>query len=89
MGPDSNLHLKAYDIGIMFGCQAAKSAFHYYTEKIESAEVEDDLLETMSIFWSHDELVLRAMFDAYPLPSIREGWTEGFFNTIFPLRHMV
>lgn len=85
---DIHINMKAHDVGVMFGSQSAKSAFHYYTEKMGAAETEEDLLEMMELFWSHDELLIRGMFSEFPLSRIKEGWTQGFLDTVYPLRHL-
>jgi len=80
--------MKAHDVGVKFGIQAAQSAFQYYTEKMNAAETEEDLIEMMGLFWSHDELLIRGMFSEYPLSNVRDGWTQGFLDTVYPLRHL-
>lgn len=81
------VNFEAYDLGVSFGIKAAKSSFHYYTEKMQGAEVEEDVLEIMSIYWRHDELLLSSMFSPQDMSVVRDGWTDGFLNTVFPLRH--
>ena len=85
---DIHINMKAHDVGAMFGSQAAKSAFHQYAEKMNAAETEEDLLETMGLFWSNDELLIRGMFKEFPISMVKEGWTQGFLDTVYPLRHL-
>ena len=85
---NEKINFEAYDLGVSFGIKAAKSSYHYYAEKMKDVEVESDLLEIMSIYWKHDELLLSAMFSLLDLPTVRQGWTDGFMNTVFPLRHL-
>lgn len=84
----SEVNFEAYDLGVTFGIKAAKGSYHYYAEKMQSAEVEDDVLEIMSIYWKHDELLLSSMFAIEQMDLVRKGWTHGFLNTVFPLRHL-
>ena len=81
------VNFEVYDLGVSFGIKAAQSSVDYYKERMESVEVEEDVLEIMSIYWKHDELLLSNMFPLEQLNMLRRGWSDGFLNTIFPLRH--
>lgn len=82
-------NLRAQDIGIMFGQQSASSAKYTYSDIINNAEVEDDLLDIMSMYWKHDRILMISMFPKLNQMVVREGWGSGFLDTIFPLRHLV
>ena len=84
---EGDINFVVYDTGVSFGIKAAKSSFQYYTEKMQKAETEEDVLEVMSIYWKHDELLLCSMFPIENLNLVRNGWSHGFLNTVFPLRH--
>ena len=80
-------NLRAQDIGMMFGRQSASSAKSTYSDIINEAEVEDDLLDVMSMYWQHDRLLVASMFPELDPVVVREGWGNGFLDYVFPLRH--
>jgi len=80
-------NLRAHDIGMMFGRQSASSAKTAYTEILKEAEIESDLLEIMTMYWQHDKLLVASMFPELDPVVVREGWSNGFLDFVFPLRH--
>ena len=79
--------MEAFNIGAMFGAASARNARTLHTEIIDAAEVEDDLLDIMAKMWGQDEMLLKIMFQEFSISDIREGWTSGFLDIVFPLRH--
>lgn len=84
---ETSNNLRAHEIGMMFGKQSASSSKNAYREIVKSAEVESDLLDIMSMYWQHDKLLIASMFSELDPIIVREGWSNGFLDCIFPLRH--
>jgi predicted O-methyltransferase YrrM len=81
--------INVFDLGAMFGYSAAIASKTDYAEIIKNAEVEEDLLEVISNYWHHDEMIMKLIFPEDSLIIFKEGWVEAFLNIIFPLRHYV
>ena len=68
-------------------CFFSNVAKNEHPKLIKEAEVEEDLLEIMLTYWKREELVMKLFFQTEGMSVFKEGWTEGFFDIIFPLRH--
>jgi len=85
----NGIETQAYKLGHKWGIEAATYAKINYPEVINNAEVETDLLEIMSDFWKDFESKILIEMSDFPTINIREGWSDGFLDTVFPLRYMV
>jgi|TARA_R110002020_G_scaffold475894_1_gene713865 hypothetical protein len=82
-------HLQARAIGNIFGIASANTARISYVGIFENAETEEDIFEVMCKYWQIDEHTLTFLFTNLPMESVKEGWEEGFLDTIYPLRQYV
>ena len=84
----NGIKTQAYEVGHRWGIEAATYAKINYPEIINDAEVESDLLEIMGDFWNDFESKILIEMSDLSSTNIREGWSDGFLDMVFPLRHM-
>ena len=84
----NGIKTQAYEVGHRWGIEAATYAKINYPEIINNAEVESDLLEIMGDFWNDFESKILIEMSDLSTINIREGWSDGFLDIVFPLRHM-
>jgi hypothetical protein len=87
--PSNGIENHAYKVGHRWGLEAATYAKLNYPEVINNAEVESDLSEIMGDFWNDFEKEILVGMPDFPSSSIQDGWSDGFLDIVFPLRHMV
>ena len=92
----SENHPIHYRMGHVRGRLSAKQAKKVYPEKLGSAEVEEDVLPYMVQYWGVFEDEFTASLRNYNLDAsdpafkaMRNGWSNGFLDEIFPLRELV
>ena len=88
-GSSNGVKEKSYNVGKAWGYEAANYAKENYPEVINNAEVFSDLDGIMKDFWSDFLKEYYLMFDALSVEDVKAGWTDGFYDIIFPLRDMV
>ena len=86
--PFNDIETQAYKVGHKWGIEGATYAKLNYPKTINDAEVESDLLEIMGDFWNNFEQQISIEMAGLPMANIKEGWSDGFLDIVFPLRHM-
>ena len=86
--PSNDIETQAYNVGHGWGVEGAMYAKLNYPEIINIAEVESDLLEIMDDFWNTFESQIMIVMTDLPSANIQEGWSDGFLDIVFPLRHL-
>jgi len=81
--------ISAFDLGTIFGYSAGIASKTDYSDIIKAAEVELDLMDVMLYYWENDVVLIRMIFPQQGVEDFKKGWEEAFYNTIFPLRHLV
>jgi len=85
---NTSIKPKQYALGMQFGKESANYAFVAYPDVVKNAEVEMDLIEIMAELWIQAEpLIATICGNEKDMKIVRKGWSNGFLDGIFPLRH--
>ena len=80
------LNNPAYKVGVKLGKKAYLKNKLFYQDIYETLETEDDALEVMLNCWLAEELMINLFYNDLDITDLREGWTNGFLDSLFPMR---
>tara|TARA_R110000824_G_scaffold17706_3_gene71306 strand:+ start:2480 stop:2734 length:255 start_codon:yes stop_codon:yes gene_type:complete len=80
------LNNSAYEFGVKLGKKAYLKNKFFYQDIYETLETEDDALEVMLNCWLAEELMIYLFYSDLDITALREGWSNGFLDSLFPLR---
>ena len=80
------LNQSAFELGIRLGKKAYMNNKIFYKDVYNTLETEDDASEVMLNCWLAEELMINMFYGDLDFTSMRNGWSKGFLDSLFPMR---